>query len=188
VTCLSIIVTRAISQRLTPCGAAAFAEFSPKSSDRLSPPTLGRFDGGIVCFWVYLEQFALELKLTKPVLQLLVVHVLKGIKKLLASHRLMLLYPGQQCDAFAGLGLVTSTVYGNTNRPVGRSAPVGLLFCDSECPGIAPGAAGVVYSDFRSVRPNRVKERDTTEHIERRLVRVTSFLGHTVLLFYSPKP
>jgi hypothetical protein len=88
---LSIIVTRVISQRLTPCGAA-----SPTSSARLSPPTLGRFDGGIVCFWVYLEQFALELKLTKPVLQLLVVHVLKGIKKLLASHRLVLLYPGQQ--------------------------------------------------------------------------------------------
>ena len=45
---------------------------------------------------------------------------------------------------------------------------------------------GKLYSDFRSVRPNRVKERDTTKHIERLLARVASFLRHSVRLFYSP--
>ena len=33
----------------------------------------GGFDGGVICFRVYLEQLALALKLTKPALQLLVV-------------------------------------------------------------------------------------------------------------------
>ena len=46
----------------------------------------------------YLEQPALELKLTKPALQLLVVHVLKRTKQFLASHRLVLLNPGQQFE------------------------------------------------------------------------------------------
>jgi hypothetical protein len=45
----------------------------------------GGFDGGVVCFRVYLEQLALSLKLTKPTLQLLVVHVLKRTKQLLVS-------------------------------------------------------------------------------------------------------
>ena len=36
------------------------------------------------------------LKLTKPALQLLVVHVLKRIEQLLASDRLVLLNPSQQ--------------------------------------------------------------------------------------------
>ena len=49
----------------------------PVPCGRLSPPILGRFDGGVVCFRVYLEQPALALKLTKPALQLLIVHVLK---------------------------------------------------------------------------------------------------------------
>ena len=56
----------------------------------------GGFDGGVVCFRVYLEQLALALKLTKPALQLLVVHVLKRTKQLLASHWLVLLNPRQQ--------------------------------------------------------------------------------------------
>ena len=45
----------------------------------------GGFDGGVVCFRVHLEQLALALKLIKPALQLLVVHVLKRTKQLLAS-------------------------------------------------------------------------------------------------------
>ncbi len=35
-----------------------------------------------------------------------------------------------------------------------------------------------LYSDLRSIRSNCVKERDTTENIERRLVTGTSFLRH----------
>jgi hypothetical protein len=54
------------------------------------------FDGGVVSFRVYLEQLALALKVTKPALQLLVVHVLKRTKQLLASHWLVLLNPCQQ--------------------------------------------------------------------------------------------
>src|ERR1700730_989473 len=64
--------------------------------NRKPPPLLGRFDGGVVCFRVYLEQPALALKLTEPALQLLVVHVLKRTEQLLASHRLVLLNPSQQ--------------------------------------------------------------------------------------------
>jgi hypothetical protein len=95
---------------------------------------LGRLDGSIVCFRVYLEQPALALKLTEPALQLLVVHVLKGIKQFSASHGLVLLYPSQQfglstsfhaflaflcpvpfelhCDALAGPGLVNELLGG----------------------------------------------------------------------------
>jgi hypothetical protein len=54
------------------------------------------FDGGVVCFRVYLEQLALALKLTKPALQLLVVHVLKRTKQLLASNWLVPLNPREQ--------------------------------------------------------------------------------------------
>ena len=49
-------------------------------SGRLFESILGGFDGGVICFRVYLEQLALALKLTKPALQLLVVHVLKRTK------------------------------------------------------------------------------------------------------------
>ena len=65
-------------------------------SGRLFASIPGGFDGGVVCFRVYLEQLALALKLTKPALQLLVVHVLKRTKQLLASHWLVLLNPRQQ--------------------------------------------------------------------------------------------
>jgi hypothetical protein len=65
-------------------------------SARLSSPILGRFDRGVICLRVYLEKLALELKLTEPVLQLLVVHVAKGIKQPPTSHWLVLLDPGQQ--------------------------------------------------------------------------------------------
>jgi hypothetical protein len=68
----------------------------PVPYGRLSAPILGRFDGGVVCFRVYLEQPVRALKLTKPALQLLVVHVLKRSEQLLASHRLVLLNPSQQ--------------------------------------------------------------------------------------------
>jgi hypothetical protein len=65
-------------------------------SGRLFESILGGFDGGVICFRVYLEQHALALKLTKPALQLLVVHALKRTKQLLASHWLVLLNPRQQ--------------------------------------------------------------------------------------------
>jgi hypothetical protein len=65
-------------------------------SGRLLASIPGGFDGGVVCFRVYLEQLALALKLTKPALQMLVVHVLKRTKQLLASHWLVLLNPRQQ--------------------------------------------------------------------------------------------
>ena len=45
----------------------------PIPSGRLFESILGGFDGGVICFRVYLEQLALALKLTKPALQLLVV-------------------------------------------------------------------------------------------------------------------
>jgi hypothetical protein len=63
---------------------------------RLFASIAGGFGGGVVCFRVYFEQLALALKLTKPALQLLVVHVLKRTKQLLASHWLVLLNPCQQ--------------------------------------------------------------------------------------------
>jgi transposase len=61
-------------------------------------PTFGLRASGcdVICFRVYLEQLALALKLTKPALQLLVVHALKRTKQLLASHWLVLLNPRQQ--------------------------------------------------------------------------------------------
>jgi hypothetical protein len=65
-------------------------------SGRLFESILGGFDGGVICFRVYLEQLALALKLTKPALQLLVVYVLKRTKQLLTSHWLVLLNPRQQ--------------------------------------------------------------------------------------------
>ena len=83
-------------------------------SVRLFASIPGGFDGGVVCFRVYLEQLALALKLTKPALQLLVVHVLKRTKQLLASHWLVLLNPRQQlglsalCHTFLAFARVTS--------------------------------------------------------------------------------
>src|ERR1700720_1960658 len=65
-------------------------------SGRLFDSILGGFDGGVICFRVYFEQLSLALKLTKPALQLLVVHVLKRTMQLLASHWLVLLNPRQQ--------------------------------------------------------------------------------------------
>jgi hypothetical protein len=76
------------------CVGSLVADAIP--SGRLFAPIPGRFDGGVVCFRVHLEQLARALKLTKPALQLLVVHVLKRTQQLLASYRLVLLNPRQQ--------------------------------------------------------------------------------------------
>jgi hypothetical protein len=87
------------------------------------PPVFWRFDGAVVCFRVYLKQPALALELTKPALQLLVVHVLKGIKQLLASHRLMLRNPGQQLGFSSPLHLVLPSrfILLNSANIAGRS-------------------------------------------------------------------
>ncbi len=58
--CYGFRPTASIPEPPVACGAYRFL------IARLSPPIVGRFGGGVVCFRVCLEQAALGLKLAKP--------------------------------------------------------------------------------------------------------------------------